>query len=123
MIAWQENIEDEMRKGNLPGMDYVVKILGRGMDVESERNKIEKFRIDFRVLTNEVQGLQKKLGAASFDLQKYEEEEKAWKASEIKLKEINEKVIGRRKDLIRQEKEMNEKKEVVKKEEERKSVE
>src|SRR5690625_7310532 len=55
MSALQENIEDEIRKGNLPGMDYVVKILGRGMDVESERNKIEKFRIDFRVLTNEVQ--------------------------------------------------------------------
>lgn len=115
MSALQENIEDEIRKGNLPGMDYVVKILGRGMDVESERNKIEKFRIDFRVLTNEVQGLQKKLGAASFDLQKYEEEEKAWKASEIKLKEINEKVIGLRKDLIRLEKEMKEKKELLKK--------
>src|SRR5690625_7326186 len=85
------------------------------MDVESERNKIEKFRIDFRVLTNEVQGLQKKLGAASFDLQKYEEEEKAWKASEIKLKEINEKVIGLRKDLIWLEKEKKEKKKLLKK--------
>src|SRR5690625_7963238 len=48
MSALQENIEDEIRKGNVQGMEYDVKILGRGRDVETEAKKIKKVQIAFR---------------------------------------------------------------------------
>ena len=111
----QQSLKEEIRKENLPDMSYVQKILNREINVEEERNQIQQFRLDFNVLKNEVVGLEKKLKSASFDIEKFEEEEEVWMRSGKKLKEVNDHVVGLEKELQRLEKEFEKKKTLTEK--------
>lgn len=109
----QNQIVENLRKEKIENLAAVRAILEMDLDLKKERERIEKFRIEFQVLKNEINTLRKKLKSAAFDVEQFSMEEENWRSSEKRLKEVNEKMVGLRGELLRLEKSYGEKLELL----------
>ncbi|QOW09511.1 SMC family ATPase [Kaistella flava (ex Peng et al. 2021)] len=92
----------------------VETILGQEINVQNNRNQVQKFKIDFETLKNGVDELALKLKDFSFDEAQFAALETQFKSGENDLKIANDNVVKLASEIDRLEKEFKKKEELLK---------
>ncbi|QBO59168.1 AAA family ATPase [Chryseobacterium salivictor] len=95
-------------------LEEVETILAQEINVQNNRNQIQKFRIDFETLKNGVEELSLKLKGFSFDESQFAALETQFKTGENELKTANDNVVKLCSEIDRLEKEFKKKEDLLK---------
>ncbi|MGA9212285.1 SbcC/MukB-like Walker B domain-containing protein, partial [Kaistella sp.] len=95
-------------------LQEVETILAQEINVQNNRNQIQKFRIDFETLKNGVEELALKLKDFSFDESQFAALETQFKSGENELKTANDNVVKLTSEIDRLEKEFKKKEDLLK---------
>lgn len=108
-----KEIATRLRHEQIEEVQLVQIVLAAELDPSAERDRIQKFRHDFELLSSRIQDLTGRLKAAAFDFERFGAEEEKWKKSADRLKEINEAGIVLRQEIIRLKKQLEEKQKLL----------
>ena len=115
-LSEQDNILTKtIREHNFSTIDEVIQIIIQDLDVAIERERIQKFKVEYSTLENSIQLLTIKLDGFELDEQAFEKAAEEFVASEIVKNNLNDLVVKLQTELERIEKEFEKKSELIKK--------
>lgn len=110
----KEAIALALTEHNFADFKEAENILGQKINVQDERTKIQKFKIDYETLKKVIEGLELKLKGLSFDDEQFSLAEKQFTEAQNDLKQMNDSVVKIRSEIERLEKEFLKKEELLK---------
>ena len=115
-LSEQDNILTEtIREHNFSTIDEVSQIISQDLDVAIERERIQKFKVEYSTLENSIQLLTIKLDGFELDEEGFEKAAEEFAAAEILKNNLNDLVVKLQAELERIQKEFEKKSELIKK--------
>ncbi len=115
-LSEQDNILTKtIREHNFSTIDEVIQIIIQDLDVAIERERIQKFKVEYSTLENSIQLLTIKLDGFELDEQGFEKAAEEFAAAEVVKNNLNDLVVKLQAELERIQKEFEKKSELIKK--------
>lgn len=108
-------LTETIREHNFSHIDEVSQIISQDLDVAIERERIQKFKVEYSTLENSIQLLTIKLDGFELDEEGFEKAAEAFAAAEILKNNLNDLVVKLQAELERIQKEFEKKSELIKK--------
>jgi len=114
ILSNTELINASLTQNNFDHFSEIETILLQKINVDENRSRIQKFKIDFETLKNSIHELEVKLKDFSFDNELFAAKEAEFKEAENQLKQINDLVVKLSSEIERLEKEYRKKEDLMK---------